>query len=358
MSGIDVDNNFDEILINQENFIEYGFQRGFGDIHIKMCPKTGMQAIIAIHSTKLGPALGGCRFIEYPTPFAALYDAMRLARGMSHKAAVVGLPLGGGKGVIVKPTKSFDRKAYFESFGEFVDNLGGRYITAVDSGTTLEDMDNIHTKTKHIASLSKDNAEPSTYTSSGVLKGIQAAVLHKLGKDSVEGLHIAIQGVGKVGYDLAQQLHQLGAKLTVSDINQAACERAESELGASVVDNQHIHKIDCDVFSPCALGGVINDTTINELNTSIIAGAANNQLARSYHGHVLHEKGILYAPDYVINAGGLIFACSFYYQSEASVVDSQINNIYNSMLNIFDRSNAENVPSSVIADTIAEEKLA
>ena len=253
---------------------------------------------------------------------------------------------------------SFDRKAYFESFGDFVDSLGGRYITAVDSGTTLEDMDNIHTRTKHIASLSKDNAEPSTYTTSGVLKGIQAAVKHKLDKESVEGLHIAIQGIGKVGYLLAQQLHELGAKLTVSDIDQEACQRAETELGANVVDNHHIHKVECDVFSPCALGGIINDTSINELNTSIIAGAANNQLARSYHGHVLHEKGILYAPDYVINAGGLIFACSFYHQSESSVVESQINNIYNSMLTIFDRSNTDNVPSSVIADTIAEERLA
>ena len=357
MSELEVGASLDEVLINQENFIEYGVQRGFGDIHIKMCPKTGMHAIVAIYSTELGPALGGCRFIEYSSPFAALYDAMRLARGMSHKAAVVGLPLGGGKGVIVKPKNDFDRKAYFEAFGKFVDDLGGRYITAVDSGTTLDDMDVIHTQTDYIASLSKDNAEPSSYTSDGVLKGLQAAVKHKLGKDSVEGLHVAIQGVGKVGFGLAKHLHQLGAKLTVSDINQEACHQAEAEFGASVVDNNHIHKIECDVFSPCALGGVINDNTINELRTSIIAGAANNQLARSYHGHVLHEKGILYAPDYVINAGGLIFASSFYFKNESSIVENQISNIYESMLTIFDRSASENVPCSVIADTIAEERL-
>lgn len=356
MSDVDLDLPLNDVLINQENFIDYGIQRGFGDIHIKMCPHTGMQAIIAIHSTKLGPALGGCRFVEYPSPFAALYDAMRLARGMSHKAAVVGLPLGGGKGVIIKPKTDFDRKAYFESFGTFVNELGGRYITAVDSGTTLEDMADLHTKTDHVASLEK--AEPSLHTSLGVLKGLQAAVKHKLGKDSLEGVHVAIQGVGKVGYGLAKYLHELGASLTVSDINPEACHKAEQELGASVVENNLIHKIKCDVYSPCALGGAINDTTIKQLNTSIIAGAANNQLARSYHGHLLHEKGILYAPDYVINAGGLIFASSFYFKNDDSIVDKQINNIYDSMMNIFERSSSENIPSSVIGDTIAEERLA
>ncbi len=354
----DLEQNLDDIFINQENFIEYGFQRGFGEIHIKMCPKTGLQAIVAIHSTKLGPALGGCRFVEYPSTFAALYDAMRLARGMSHKAAVVGLPLGGGKGVIIKPKGNFDRKEYFKSFGKFVDTLGGRYITAVDSGTTLEDMDVLHTKTNHVASLSQENAEPSSFTSTGVLKGIEAAVYHKLGKDSLKDVHIAIQGIGKVGFGLARYLHDLGAKLTVSDINQEACHLAETELGASVVDNDIIHKIKCDVFSPCALGGAINDTTIKELNTSIIAGAANNQLARSHHGHILHEKGILYAPDYVINAGGLISASSFYFKNDSSIVDNQIKNIYHSMLNIFERSSSDNIPSSVVADQIAEERLA
>lgn len=356
MSDVDLDLPLNDVLINQENFIDYGIQRGFGDIHIKMCPQTGMQAIIAVHSTKLGPALGGCRFVEYPSPFAALYDAMRLARGMSHKAAVVGLPLGGGKGVIIKPKNNFDRKAYFESFGTFVNELGGRYITAVDSGTTLEDMANLHTKTNHVASLEK--AEPSLHTSLGVLKGLQAAVRHKLGKDSLEGVHVAIQGVGKVGYGLAKYLHELGAKLTVSDIDAEACHKVEQEFGASVVENNLIHKIECDVYSPCALGGAINDTTIKQLNTSIIAGAANNQLARSYHGHLLHEKGILYAPDYVINAGGLIFASSFYFKNDDSIVDKQINNIYDSMMNIFERSSSENIPSSVIGDTIAEERLA
>lgn len=356
-SVVDIDNASNNLLINQENFIEYGMQRGFGDIHIKMCPKTGLQAIIAIHSTKLGPALGGCRFIEYPTPFAALYDAMRLARGMSYKAALVGLPLGGGKAVILKPSMAFDRKKYFESFGEFVESLGGRYITAIDSGTTLEDMDTIHSQTNYVASLSKQNGEPSKCTAHGVLRGIEAAVTIQLKRNTLDGVHVAVQGIGKVGFALAQLLHDQGARLTVSDVNAEACLKAKEMLGATVVDNALIHQVECDVFSPCALGGIINDKTIHDIKATIIAGAANNQLARAYHGHLLHEKGILYAPDYVINAGGLIYAASLYNKTEQKVANQQVSNIYNSMLTIFERARKDNTPCSVIADTIAQEKL-
>jgi leucine dehydrogenase len=357
MPTIELDSPNDEVLINQENFIDYAMQRGFGDIHFKVCEKSGLQSIVAIHSTKLGPALGGCRFIEYPNTFSALYDVMRLGRGMSYKAALVGLPLGGGKGVIIKPKGSFNRRELFLQFGEFVDSLGGRYITAVDSGTTLEDMDTLHEKTEYVASLSKQNGEPSYCTATGVLKGIEAAVKFKLGKDTLEGLHIAIQGIGKVGYSLATYLHEMGAKLTVSDVNNAACEKAKIELNATVVDSDQIHRVDCDVFSPCALGGTINDTTIHELNTSIVAGAANNQLARAYHGHILHENGILYATDYVINAGGLIYASSLYHQTKPSIASKQVENIYHSLLAIFERSKTENRPCSEIADKIAREKL-
>ncbi len=358
MSNIEVDSTDDDILINQENFLEYALQRGFGDVHFKVDEQSGMLAIVAIHSTKLGPALGGCRFIEYPYPFAALYDAMRLARGMSYKAALVGLPLGGGKAVVIKPKGDFNRTRYFTAFGEFVESLGGRYITAIDSGTTLNDMDIIHEKTDYVASLSKDDGEPSYCTATGVLKGIEAACQFKLGKSSLEGLHVAIQGIGKVGYTLATYLHEMGATLTVSDINEQRCEKAKSELGATVVDNNDIHKIECDVFSPCALGAVINDKTVHELNTPIIAGAANNQLARTYHGHIIHEKGILYATDYVINAGGLIYASSLYHKTEPSIANEQVNNIYHSLIDIFKRSKEENQPCSEVADKIAREKLA
>jgi leucine dehydrogenase len=358
MISIDIDNQESDIIINQENFLDYAQDRGFGDLHFKVDPVTKMHAIVAIHSTKLGPALGGCRFIEYPDTFSALYDAMRLARGMSYKAALVNLPLGGGKAVIIKPKGNFDRAGYFKQFGKFVDDLGGRYITAVDSGTSLDDMDIIGQQTKHIASLSEHNGEPSPFTALGVLKGIQAAVYFKLGKSSMEGLHVAIQGLGKVGYHLAEYLHDLGAKLTVADINPAATQKAVNELGATHVSVDEIHKVPCDVFAPCALGAVINDITINQLQTSIVAGAANNQLARAYHGLQLHEKGILYATDYVINAGGLIYAASRYYKTPESEVRDQVVNIYDSLLNIYERSAKDNVPCSEIADTIAQEKLA
>lgn len=357
MPSINLDSASDEILINQENFLEYALDRGFGEIHFKVCPKTQLQAIVAIHSTTLGPALGGCRFIEYPNTFTGLYDVMRLARGMSYKAALVGLPLGGGKAVIMKPKGEFNRRELFLSFGDFVNSLGGRYVTAIDSGSTLEDMDTINERADYVASLSKQNGEPSYCTATGVLKGIQAAVKFRLEKESLEGLHIAIQGIGKVGYSLASYLHELGAKLTVSDVNQEMTDKAKNELGANVVDTETIHRTDCDVFSPCALGGIINDSTIHELNTSIVAGAANNQLARAYHGHILHENKILYATDYVINAGGLIYAESLYNNRPQGEANKMVENIYHSLLTIFDRSKSENRPCSEIADKIAREKI-
>ncbi len=358
MSSIELDSSSDTLFINQEKIFDYALQKGFGDLHLKLCPKTGLQAIVAIHSTKLGPALGGCRFIEYANPFTALYDAIRLARGMSYKAALVGLPLGGGKAVILKPKGSFDRREYFLKFGEFVESLGGRYITAIDSGTSLSDMDIVNEKTRHVASLSKDNGEPSYCTATGVLKGIEAAVKYKLNRNNLEGLTVAIQGIGMVGYTLATYLHKMGVRLIVSDIKAENCKKAENELGAKVVSSETIHQSECDVFSPCALGAIINDTTIHELNTPIIAGAANNQLARTYHGNILHEKGILYATDYVINAGGLIYASSLYNKTEPKLANEQVNNIYHSLLNIFQRSEEENIPCSEIADKIAREKLA
>ncbi|KTD25746.1 Leu/Phe/Val dehydrogenase [Legionella maceachernii] len=346
-----------EALTVQDDFLDYALVHGFGDLHFKVDPETGMKAIIAIHSTKLGPALGGCRFIEYPNTTSAIYDAMRLARGMSYKAASVNLPLGGGKAVVIKPNKPFDREAYLHAFGKFVNELNGRYITALDSGTQLSDMDIIAQHTPYVASLSSHNGDPSPSTAKGVLRGIQAAVEFKLGKNKLEGLHIALQGLGHVGYLLASHLHELGAKLTVADINPALVERAVKEFGAEAVSTESIHKVSCDVFAPCALGAIINDRTIGQLQTPIIAGAANNQLAHTYHGQLLHEKGILYAADYVINAGGLIYAANKYLHTPEQLVNHQIDGIHTSLLAIFSRSMRENRPASEIADTLAQEKL-
>jgi leucine dehydrogenase len=340
-----------------DDFLEYALSHGFGDLHFKVDSKTGMKAIIAIHSTKLGPALGGCRFIEYPNTAAAVKDAMRLARGMSYKAASVNLPLGGGKSVIIKPKGPFDRAEYMHQFGNFVNELNGRYITALDSGTVLNDMDIVGEHTPYVASLSKHHGDPSPSTAKGVVRGIQAAVAFKLGKDNLNGIHVAIQGLGHVGFLLAQHLHELGARLTVADISPAVVEQAIKQFSAKTVSTEEIHKIPCDVFAPCALGAIINDITIPQLQTSIIAGAANNQLAHTYHGKIVHDKGILFAADYVINAGGLIFAASKYLHIEEAQISRQIDDIYKHLLEIFTRSAQENLPTSEIADTLAQEKL-
>jgi len=343
--------------LNHTDFLDYALSRGFGDLHFKVDVKTGMKAIIAIHNTKLGPALGGCRFIEYPDTMAALKDVMRLARGMSYKAASVNLPLGGGKAVIIKPRGHYDREQYMHCFGEFVNELNGRYITALDSGTELADMDIIGQHTSHVASLSRLNGDPSPYTAMGVLRGIQAAVAFKLKKDDLKNIHVAIQGLGHVGLQLAKQLKEEGAKVTVTDINAELVSQVSKELDVDTESPEHIHCIPCDVFAPCALGAVINDITINQIQASIVAGAANNQLASASMGKLLHEKGILFAVDYVLNAGGLIYAASKYLQTSEQRVLEQISGIYSSLMQIFERSEQANLPTSDIADTLAQEKL-
>ena len=355
MMAVDMMNNNS---LTDDDFLDYALSHGFGDLHFKVDPETGMKAMIAIHNTKLGPALGGCRFIEYPNVSAAINDAMRLARGMSFKAASVNLPLGGGKSVIIKPKGPFDRTAYMHQFGKFINELNGRYITALDSGTVLSDMDTIAEHTSYVASLSKYDGNPSPSTSLGVLRGIQAAVEFKLKKESLKDVHVAIQGLGQVGYNLAHLLHDLGAKLTVADVSSVAVQMAITEFGANAVDTNEIHRVPCDVFAPCALGAIINDQTIPQLQTTIIAGAANNQLAHTIHGKKLHEKGILFATDYVINAGGLIFAASKYLHTSEEKVSEQIDGIYTSLTEIFKQSAQKNIPANEIADTIAKEKLA
>ncbi len=341
-----------------DDLLDYALRHQFGDIHYRVDPKTGMRAIIAVHNTKLGPALGGCRFIEYDNSVAATLDAMRLARGMSFKSAVAGLPLGGGKAVIMKPKTSFDRDAYFHAFGRFVNDLQGQYITAMDSGTELSDMAIIAQHTPYVASLAKDDGDPARATALGTLRGIQAAVAFQKKQDHLEDLVVAIQGLGHVGYLLAKHLHDLGAKLIVADVNQARVEQAVTEFGARAVSSTDIHQVPCDVFSPNALGAVLNEITIPQLQASIIAGAANNQLAHYEFGQILHDKHILFAPDYVINAGGVIFACSKYYQTDPAETEKSLNRIGDSLTNIFIRSQEDNKPPSDIADMIAEEIIA
>jgi len=330
------------------------------ELYMTVDEATGLKAITAIHNTDLGPALGGCRCIEYPSTEAAVIDAVRLAKGMTYKAAISHLPLGGGKMVILKPPHIKDRTAFFTAVGKAVDLLNGRYITAVDSGTSVEDMDIVAKATAHVVATSHGKslvADPSILTAQGVVKGIEAAVKYKLNKTSLEGVHVAIQGLGHAGYALAGDLHALGAILTVYDIRQDLQEKVAREFKAKIASNfDDLISLKCDVFAPCALGGILNDTTIPKIKASIVAGCANNQLAEARHGKSLSERGILYAPDYVINAGGLIYVVVEFSLTEAEARD-KINHIYDTLLEIFQKADRESRPTDEIADELALTRL-
>jgi leucine dehydrogenase len=336
------------------NIFSLAQQHQFGKIHFKLCQKTGMRAIIAIHNTKRGPALGGCRFIEYHSDENALIDALRLAQGMSYKAAMADLPLGGGKSVIIKPKERFSRQDYMRSFGEFVESLHGEYITALDSGTELSDMDIIAEQTSFLASKTQDYGDPSPHTVEGVIEGIKAACKFHLNKTELNGLTMAIQGLGHVGHGVTVQLQALGVNCIVADTNPIA---TQSLKNVTVISTQDIHKVECDVFVPCALGGIINPDTIPELKCKIIAGAANNQLLDNSCAYELHQKNILFAPDYVINAGGLIFAAGRYLKTPDEEIQAQIKQIYHRLIDIFQISQQDNIPPSILVDRIAKEKI-
>ncbi len=272
--------------------------------------ETGLQCIIAIHNRALGPALGGSRMKTYHSTYEALVDVLRLSRGMTYKAAAAGLDLGGGKAVIIGDPDTQKSQGLWERFGGFIDSLSGHYITAEDVGTTVEDMVVVRSKTQFVTGLPSDmggSGDPSPVTALGCFHGLRAAAEETWGSDSFKGKKVAIQGLGKVGWHLASRLKEAGAELFVADVREEAVEKAARELGAEVIAPDRIHAVDCDIFSPCALGAVINNQTIEELKCRIIGGSANNQLAdEKVQGPMLKLRGILYAPDFVINAGGLI----------------------------------------------------
>jgi leucine dehydrogenase len=333
----------------------------FGEVHLKLDKATQLRTIVAIHDTRLGPALGGCRFIEYDTHEAALVDALRLARGMTYKAALAGLAHGGGKSVIIRPKQHFDRVALFRAFGRFIEDLHGHYVTAEDSGTGLEDMEIIRTMTKHVTGIDPSHGgsgDPSPFTALGVRRGIEACVKFKLGKPDLQGVHIAVQGVGHVGYHLCKELHAAGAKLTVADVDKLKSERAHREFGAAIADIAEVPMIDCDVFAPCALGAGLNDASIPQLRARIVAGAANNQLAEPRHGDDLHARGILYAPDYAINAGGLVNVAQEVKGYDARAARDKTLKIYDTIWDICERSKRLAAPTYKVADIMVEEKLA
>ncbi len=318
---------------------------------------SGYRGIIAIHDTTLGPALGGCRFWNYATEDAAVVDALRLSRGMTYKNAVAGLNLGGGKSVIIGDNKTTNREMLFRAHGRFVDSLGGRYVTAEDVGTTVEDMDFVHMETKHVAGIGSRSGDPSSVTAHGVFRAIQASACQKWGSDSLEGRTIAIQGLGNVGSHLAKELHAAGAKLVVTDIDAGRIKRVVDEMGATGVALDEIYRAKADIFAPCALGGVINDDTIPQLNVEIVAGAANNQLLEDRHGDALEARGILYAPDYVANAGGVINVYSELtgWSRERSL--RKADEIYQTVLSVFRLAKDTGIPTYMAADRVAEQRI-
>ncbi len=332
-------------------------QAHLSELHFKVDEASQLKAIIAIHNTKLGPALGGCRCIEYDSDEAAINDVIRLARGMSYKAALAKVPQGGGKSVILKPKQIADRTALYRAFGKFVHELGGRYITAVDSGSTLDDMDQISKVTPYISGSHIDGLDPSPMTALGVLAGIKAAAYHRYGNADLHGRIISIQGVGNVGFALAELLHREGARLLVSDIDSKKVEQARRLFGAEPISPEHIFDTECHILAPCGLGAAINDSTLTNLNCDIVAGSANNQLAEARHGLMLQERGILYAPDYVINAGGLIKVSLGHLHKSEEVIRKKTWGIGETLLHIFERSKEDNLPPSLIADQMAEDIL-
>ncbi|WP_163831290.1 Leu/Phe/Val dehydrogenase [Spartinivicinus ruber] len=327
------------------------------DLHFKYDEQTGLKAIIAIHNTRLGPALGGCRIIEYQSTDQAIDDAIRLAKGMSYKAALANLPLGGGKAVILKPAKIHDRTLLFEAFGRFVNELGGRYITAMDAGTTTEDMDAAATQS-HYVTCTSATGNPAPFTALGVFTGIKACLkLKGHSATNLQSVHVAIQGLGNVGYELARLLYETGAKLTVADIDKSKLARCVNEFNATAAPADAIHKVHCDIFSPCGLGSILTKTTIDELNCQIVAGSANNQLALPHCGEIIHQRNILYAPDYLINAGGLMFVALQHKGAKLDAIKKKIEEIGITLNTLLKRSLNQNMPSSEIADHMAEEVL-
>jgi leucine dehydrogenase len=322
--------------------------------------QSGLRAIVAIHSTALGPALGGTRFFPYPSEGEALHDVLRLAKGMTYKAAAAGLDLGGGKAVIIGDPKREKTEELLRAYGRFVETLGGRYITAEDVGTALDDMDVVRRESRWVTGCSHTyggSGDPSPVTAYGVLQGIKACLLEVFGESTLQGKTVALQGVGKVGYALCGYLVQEGAQVTIADIDVDNLARAVSDFGVETTQLDKVHALESDVFAPCALGGAINDDTISDLNCLIIAGSANNQLAREELGDKLRDLGVLYAPDFVINAGGLINVEDELRGYDQERAMKRVEGIYKQLQRIFAMAREGNISTAQAAMDYAEDRI-
>lgn len=321
---------------------------------------SGLKAIICIHDTTLGPALGGTRMWNYATEEEAIEDAIRLGRGMTYKNAAAGLNLGGGKTVIIGDPLKDKNEEMFRAFGRFIQGLNGRYITAEDVGTTVADMDLIHEETDFVTGISPafgSSGNPSPVTAYGCYIGIKAAALEAFGDDSLDGKTVTVQGVGNVAYTLCEHLHQEGAKLIVTDINEEAVARAVKDFGATAVAPNEIYSQQADIFAPCAMGAIINDDTIPQLKVKVVAGSANNQLKEERHGDALEAAGIVYAPDFVINSGGVINVADELYGYNNERAMKRVETIYDSITRIFAIAKRDGIPSYQAADRMAEERI-
>jgi len=318
----------------------------------------GLFAIIALHDTTLGPAAGGCRMWPYNSVDEAVTDVLRLSQAMSYKNALADLPLGGGKSVIIGDSNKDKNEKLLTSFAQFVQRLGGQYYTAEDVGIGINDVEVLAKTSDYVFGLSA-TGDPSPFTARGCFEGIRAAVKHKLGRDSLEGLTAAVQGVGNVGRYVCKNLYEAGTKLIIADVNAEAAAYAVETFGATAVSPKKIYSQDVDIFSPCAMGGILNDDTISQLKASIVAGVANNQLSEPHHGRLLYDKGILYAPDYVINAGGMLNASGdIFGEYDINKVMERVTYLYDATLRIFEVAKQKNQPANEVADTMARQKIA
>lgn len=314
--------------------------------------------IALIHSTALGPAVGGTRFWSYLSEQDAINDGLRLARGMTYKNALAGLPCGGGKSIIMRQSDEPDREKLFRAHGRLVEALGGKYITAEDVGTSPADMEWILKETSHVAGLQGRSGDPSPRTARGVFRAIQAAARHRWGTDDLAGKTVAIQGCGHVGYYLAGELARAGAKLLVADVDQSKVDRIVREFGVTSISTEKILSSQADVLAPCALGGIINNDTVHQLRVEVVAGGANNQLLEPQHGDALEQRGILYAPDYAANAGGVINGCCREMLGwDEERTNAKVDAIYDTVLQIFDLAKREKISTHEAADRLAEERL-
>ena len=320
-------------------------------------PETNLKAIIAIHDTTLGPALGGTRMWAYATEEEALHDVLRLSKGMTLKASAAGLNLGGGKAVIIGDSSVDKTENLLKVYGKHIQKLGGNYITAPDVGTNHQDMDVIASMTGHVVGTTGGSGDPSPFTAYGVRQGMRAAVKKLFGKDSLSGLTVAVQGLGNVGCWLCRYLHQDGAKLVVTDINSSAVEKICREFGAAAVNSEEIYATPCDIFAPSALGAVVNACTVPRLKCAIIAGAANNVLEKESDGDLVHQKGICYLPDYIVNSGGLINVADQLYGYDQSRVMQKVSAIYDTVLAVLAISAREDLPTYQAADLLAFDRI-